>query len=112
MDSQVRCGDQPRVAWLLIRLLGWQQTVILILFRLAVSADLTRKKSACCGQPGEVCVQCWLCGVQALQAGGYPLISSTDARNKRVPWTLKVTKKVAAAAEAAHATSECPRSHW
>ena len=43
--------------------------------------------------------------MQALQAGGYPLISSTDARNKRVPRTPKVTKKAAAAAEAAHASA-------
>ncbi|KAL3131455.1 hypothetical protein ABBQ38_007763 [Trebouxia sp. C0009 RCD-2024] len=41
--------------------------------------------------------------IQALQAAGYPLISSTDARNKRVPKatkTTKTTKKLAAKAKA------------
>lgn len=38
--------------------------------------------------------------MQALQGAGYPLISSTDARNKRVPKATKTTKKSAAKAKA------------
>ncbi|KAL3135995.1 hypothetical protein ABBQ32_007034 [Trebouxia sp. C0010 RCD-2024] len=48
--------------------------------------------------------------IPALQAAGYPLISSTDARNKRVPKatkTTKTSKKSAAKAKAApDATAE------
>ena len=35
--------------------------------------------------------------LQALQAAGYPLISSNDARNKRVPKATKTAKKSAKA---------------